>query len=80
MPPLSQFSPPLRSFTRIRAHADGPRAIVEGAIQLPALPVCHVTMRTDRERLFQSEAGREALFRYVRDALFEDALAELPLN
>ncbi|HYE95291.1 MAG TPA: hypothetical protein VD962_03715 [Rubricoccaceae bacterium] len=67
-------------FVRITAHEDDGRAVIEGSIALPALPVCHIRMRADADRLYRYGAGREALFNYIREALREDAVSELPYN
>jgi hypothetical protein len=68
------------AFVHIEAHDDGDRALVEGSIAIPGLPVCRIRMRADADRLFRYGAGREALFQYIREALREDAQSELPCN
>ncbi len=67
-------------FVRIEAHDEGERALVEGSIAVPGLPVCRIRMRADADRLYRYGAGRTALFQYIREALREDALNELPCN
>ena len=69
-----------RDFVFISTKADGERALIEGSIAIPGLPVCHLRMRADADRLERYGAGRAALMEYVREALREDALSELPLN
>jgi len=69
-----------REFVRIEAYEEGERALVEGSIAIPGLPVCRIRMRADADRLCRYGAGRDALFRYIREALREDALSELPCN
>ena len=53
---------------------------VEGVIVIPALPVCRIRLRTDMDRLYRYGPGRKALLAYVRAALHEDIVRELPLN
>jgi len=67
-------------FVRIEAHEEGERALVEGSITIPGLPICRIRMRADADRLYRYGAGRTALFRYIREALREDAQGELPRN
>jgi hypothetical protein len=67
-------------FIRIVAQTDGERAIFEGTIELPALPVCTIRMRTDADRLTRRGPGQYALVRYIEEALKEDATDSLPLN
>jgi hypothetical protein len=67
-------------FVHIQAHEEGERALVEGSITIPGLPVCRIRMRADADRLYRYGAGRDALFRYIREALREDAQNELPCN
>jgi hypothetical protein len=67
-------------FVRITTSEDGDRALVEGSIAIPGLPTCHIRMRADADRLYRYGAGRTALFRYIREALREDAVSELPCN
>ena len=69
-----------RAFVRITACEDDGRALVEGVISIPGLPVCRLRMRADAERLYRQGAGHAALLHYVREALREDAVSELPLN
>ena len=68
------------AFVHIEAYEEGERALVEGSIAIPGLPVCRIRMRADADRLYRYGAGRTALFRYIREALREDALSELPRN
>lgn len=68
------------SFVYIQAHEEDGRALVEGSIAIPGLPVCRIRMRADADRLYRYGAGRTALFEYIREALREDAQSELPLN
>jgi hypothetical protein len=56
------------------------RSVVEGAIAIPGLPVCHVRMRVDHDRLGHYGPAREALFSYLLAALREDVTQELPFN
>lgn len=67
-------------FVRIEAYEEGARALVEGTIAIPGLPICRIRMRADAERLYRYGAGRSALFRYIHEALREDAQDELPRN
>lgn len=77
---LSAFGGTSREFVRITAREERGCAIVEGAVAIPGLPVCRLRMRADAERLYRYEASRAALLLYVRAALCEDVLGELPLN
>ncbi|MEL6616885.1 MAG: hypothetical protein AAFQ43_14165 [Bacteroidota bacterium] len=74
------FSDPTPEFLMITAGDDGERAAVEGVVVIPGLPVCRVRMRTDADRMFRYGPGRRALVAYVRAALHEDVVRELPLN
>ncbi len=76
----SDFRDASLDFINISACEEGDRALVEGSIAIPGLPVCHIRMRADTERLYRYGAGRAALFTYIREALREDALCELPSN
>jgi hypothetical protein len=78
--PPEGFQDLTRDFVRIEAIAEGERALVEGSITIPGLPVCRIRMRADADRLYRYGAGRDALFHYIREALREDALSELPCN
>lgn len=71
---------PSREFIHIVARTDGERAVFEGTIDLPAMPVCTIRMRTDVDRLTRRGAGQYALVRYIEEALKEDATDALPLN
>ncbi|MFN3596623.1 MAG: hypothetical protein ACK41D_05065 [Rubricoccaceae bacterium] len=77
---LSGFSDPALGFVTIVAHEQDGRAVVEGVIELPGLATRTLRLRTDADRLYRYGPGREALLRYVRAALCEDALQDLPLN
>lgn len=74
------FSDPTPEFLIVTAGEDQGKAAVEGVIVIPALPVCRIRLRTDADRLFRYGPGRKALLAYVRAALHEDILKELPLN
>ncbi|HIG75538.1 MAG TPA: hypothetical protein EYQ24_13465 [Bacteroidetes bacterium] len=74
------FSDPTPEFLILSATDDDGRAAVEGVIVIPGLPVCRVRIRTDVERLYRFGPGRRALLAYVRAALHEDIIKELPLN
>ena len=76
----SAYADASRAFVRITAREDGDRALVEGVIAIPGLPVCRLRMRADADRLYRQGAGHTALLHYVREALREDAVSELPLN
>ena len=76
----SDFLAASLDFINISACEDGGRALVEGSIAIPGLPVCHIRMRADADRLYRYGAGRAALFTYIREALREDAVCELPSN
>lgn len=75
------FSDPTPRFSRITTteDADG-RALVDGVVVIPGLPVCRVRMKTDAERMYRQGPGRFALLSYVRAALHEDVAVELPWN
>ena len=47
---------------------------------IPGLPVCRVQVAADAERFDRFGPGRQALVGYVRAALCEDVIAELPWN
>lgn len=75
------FSDPTPEFTRITTtESEDGRALVDGVVVIPGLPVCRVRMKTDVERLWRQGPGRFALLRYVRAALHEDVVVELPWN
>ena len=75
------FSDPTPEFVRITTVDDGSgRALVDGVVVIPGLPVCRVRMRTDAERVYRYGPGRAALVEYVRAALHEDVMVELPWN
>ena len=54
--------------------------MVDGVVVIPGLPVCRVRMKTDVERIYRYGPGRRALLGYVRAALHEDVVVELPWN
>ena len=75
------FSDPTPRFVRITTSANGAgRALVDGVAAIPGLPVCRVRMKTDTERIGRGGPGRSALLGYVRAALHEDVVVELPWN
>lgn len=75
------FSDPTPEFVRITTAGEGDgRALVDGVVVIPGLPVCRVRMRTDADRVGRNGPGRRALVGYVRAALHEDVVAELPWN
>ena len=75
------FSDPTPAFVRITtSEEDCGRALVDGVVVIPGLPVCRVRMKTDAERVFRYGPGRAALIDYVRAALHEDVMVELPWN
>ena len=75
------FSDPTPQFSRITTADEGTgRVLVDGVVVIPGLPVCRVRMRTDAERVYRYGPGREALIGYVRAALHEDVMVELPWN
>lgn len=76
----ADFANLTRDFISISAQEEGEKALVEGTISIPGLPRCHIRMRADADRLFRYGAGRTALFAYIKEALREDALCELPCN
>lgn len=75
------FADPTPRFVRITAaeEADG-RALLDGVVVIPGMPVFRVRMRTHPERLDRYGPGRTALVDYVRTALHEDVMVELPWN
>ncbi len=75
------FSDPTPSFLRITTaeETDG-RALLDGVVVIPGLPVFRVRMRTDVVRIERYGPGRRALVDYVRTALHEDVMVELPWN
>ena len=75
------FPDPTLEFVRITTTEDDcGRALVDGVVVIPGLPVCRVRMKTDAERITRYGPGRQALLRYVRVALCEDVMVELPWN
>ena len=75
------FADPTPEFTRITTAEDGTgRALVDGVAAIPGLPVCRVRMKTDPARIDRYGPGRAALLGYVRAALHEDIVVELPWN
>lgn len=74
------FPDPTPSFVRIVTSESDGRALVDGVVVIPGLPVCRVRMKTDLSRLGRHGAGRPALLAYVRAALHEDVMVELPWN
>ena len=75
------FSDPTPQFSRITTSEDAEgRALVDGVVVIPGLPVCRVRMKTDAERIYRRGPGRHALLSYVRAALHEDVAIELPWN
>jgi hypothetical protein len=75
------FSDPTNQFVRITTTEDDlGRAMVDGVVVIPGLPVCRVRMKTDVERIARYGPGRRALLGYVRAALHEDVVVELPWN
>ena len=85
MPPADTPGPPRFGLSRpefltITAYDEGERALVEGVISIPALPVCRVQLRTHAERITRFGPGARALVEYVRASLCEDAVGALPRN
>ena len=83
------FADPTLEFVRITTTEDDTgRAMVDGVVVIPGLPVCRVRMKTDPDRLDRHGPGRTALLAYVRAALlgyvraalYEDVMVELPWN
>ncbi|MDT0630941.1 hypothetical protein RQM47_08025 [Rubrivirga sp. S365] len=75
------FPDPTPEFVLITTAGDGDgRALIDGVVVIPGLPVCRVRMRTDEGRVHRDGPGRRALVGYVRAALHEDVVAELPWN
>ena len=75
------FADPTSEFVRITtAEDDAGRALVDGVVVIPGLPVCRVRMKTDAARIERFGPGRSALLGYVRAALHEDVVVELPWN
>lgn len=75
------FADPTDQFVRITTtEDDSGRAVVDGVVVIPGLPVCRVRMKTDVERIARYGPGRNALLSYVRAALCEDVMVELPWN
>ena len=75
------FSDPTPRFVRITTcEEDSGRALLDGVVVIPGLPVFRVRMRTDADRIERYGPGRRALVDYVRTALHEDVMVELPWN
>lgn len=75
------FSDPTPRFLRIEtSEPTAGRALVDGVVVIPGLPVCRVRLKTDTERIERYGPGRQALIAYVRAALCEDVVVELPWN
>ncbi len=75
------FTDPTSEFVRITTTEDiGGRALVDGVVVIPGLPVCRVRMKTDTDRVARPSPSRSALLGYVRAALHEDVVVELPWN
>ncbi len=76
------FSDPTPEFVRITTEEEegSGRALVDGVVVIPGLPVCRVRMKTDTDRIYRYGPGRAALIAYVRAALHEDVVVELPWN
>ena len=75
------FSNPTPNFVKITTcEGDAGRALIDGVVVIPGLPVCRVRMKTDADRVFRYGPGRTALIDYVRAALHEDVMVELPWN
>lgn len=75
------FTDPTSQFVRITTtEDDAGRALVDGVVVIPGLPVCRVRMKTDADRIYRFGPGRHALLGYVRAALHEDVVVELPWN
>ena len=75
------FSDPTPRFLRITsAEEDDGRALLDGVVVIPGMPVFRVRMRADADRLARYGPGRPALVEYVRTALHEDVMVELPWN
>ena len=75
------FPNPTLQFSQITTSEDDTgRAMVDGVVAIPGLPVCRVRMKTDVERIARYGPGRSALLGYVRAALHEDVVVELPWN
>lgn len=84
MPPRSfahyGFADPTPAFLRVTVAPDGDRALVDGVVVIPGLPVCRVRLKTDAARVAPHAPGRSALVAAVRAALREDVVVELPWN
>ncbi len=75
------FTDPTPQFVRIVTTEEPTgRALVDGVVVIPGLPVCRVRMKTSPDRMDRHGAGRTALLAYVRAALHEDVMVELPWN
>ena len=59
------FSDPTRHFVRITTEEEttSGRALVDGVVVIPGLPVCRVRMKTDVDRVYRYGPGRAALIR-----------------
>lgn len=85
MPPRSfaffGFADTTSEFLRVTvdAAANG-RAVVDGVVVIPGLPVCRVRLKTDWIHVEPHATGRAALVATVRSALREDVVVELPWN
>ena len=75
------FSDPTPRFLRITTGpgSDG-RTLLDGVVVIPGLPVFRVRLRPDADRAERYGPGRRALVDYVRTALHEDVMVELPWN
>lgn len=75
------FADPTHEFVRIvTTDETSGRSLVDGVVVIPGLPVCRVRMKTDSGRMERHGPGRAALLAYVRAALHEDVMVELPWN
>lgn len=74
------FADPTPDFVRVTVAPDGDRAVVDGVVVIPGLPVCRVRLKTDAARVAPHAPGRGALLAAVRAALREDVVVELPWN
>lgn len=75
------FPDPTPQFVRVTTVEDSSgRALIQGVVVIPGLPVCRVQVTAEAERIFRFGSGRPALLHYVRTALHEDVAAELPWN
>jgi hypothetical protein len=75
------FCDPTPRFVRVLSSEDGAgRLRVDGVGAVPGLPVCRVQIAGDGERFDRFGPSRRALRGYVRAALHEEIVAELPWN